>query len=154
MPRPQFGTVPPIAVDKKGYRGPPFRYKALLDIVREHPGQPAKIGLFRHPQLKVTAEKSTTAKLAVRRWLDKNFPLEHWQLDVRRDTDTFSDRYLWATYLGPWTEAEAEADKAKRVAWAEKQFGAENLRRWNKAARESQRLLRERAEQPQEAPEE
>jgi|HubBroStandDraft_6_1064221.scaffolds.fasta_scaffold00184_43 hypothetical protein len=153
LARPEFGVVPPEAVEKSRYTGPPFRYKANLDIAREHPGVGCKIGFFRHPKVSETARVSSQHKCQVRAWLDKNHPLERWELAVRRDFDTWADRYLWATYLGPWTEEERAADMERRLKEYEQKWGTAEQRRANREAREVQQRLRERAEQDPEAPE-
>lgn len=141
LDQPEFGPLPEDKSRIHVYKGPPFRYKALLEQVRAHPGQAAKIGFFREVDPKTTNRIAAQHKTQTRLWLKRHFPLEKWGLWIRRDYDTWADRYLWAEFQGTMTEAEAEVYWAERKAvavalWAKKESNAAN-----RSAREKARAI-------------
>jgi hypothetical protein len=138
LERPEPADLPPIAYDLAGnHRPPSFRYKKQVDICRQFPGQWFKIGFFRDTSPAKTARSCLPHKFNLRRALDRHYPMELWELAVRRDVATWADRYLWARFVKVMTEEEAAAEKARRKEVYDKQFTAQEGRRGRRTARQA-----------------
>jgi hypothetical protein len=104
---PVYGQRPPAAY---GFTVNPqvFRYRGILDEVRNHPRHWAQIGVFEKGSPPVTRKKVERARNEIYHWLAKNCPTEAWQVSMRTDTNSWSRRELWARYSGVLTQEEAD----------------------------------------------
>ena len=104
--KPDFGIVPArYTGNYKEMR--PFEYEEILEMVRERPGEDAKIAVFTDGGRKATLAQCHAARARVWRWLLDNRPLEDWKVMTRLTPGTWGDRELWVTYLGLMTPEEA-----------------------------------------------
>ena len=135
LTRPVFSDIPPPHIGGRRKKKP-FPYGRLLDIVREHPGQPAIIARFTKGPRKTTWNQARYQKDRTRKWLDENCPLEEWRLSIRTTMDTWGDRELWVMYVGPWSTEEMELDRKRRKEAQEINFGLSERRKAERAAKD------------------
>ncbi len=141
LARPEFGTPPP----------PPRRLRKVyefednLEIVRQHPGQWAKIAEFKGGPKggrATTLEMVNTAKRQVWYYLLKYHPLEDWNVKVCKVTETWADRELWVIFHRTMTPEEAMAKKNERRNGTALRFAGDgSQRRANAEARKSMRAM-------------
>jgi hypothetical protein len=123
LDRPEFGQPPPHLHRKVEVPVMEKRYRHHLDVLREHPGQPAKVYVLKIGskgvgQWAMTRRKSSVRinyeKTNLQLFLRRYHPLERWKVMVRTTPDTWGDRELWLRYDGTWTEEERAADEQER----------------------------------------
>ena len=102
---PKYGVLPPhypeIYIRKKE-----FEFEKIINMVREHPGQWAKIAEYKGGR-EFTRKSCNSAYQRVANYLKREFPLEDWQGSKRVTPDTWADRELWVTFRGTMTPEEA-----------------------------------------------
>jgi len=114
LEHPVFGPIPP-----RTYKIPvnvPYKYAALLQIVREHPNTPAVIAVFEAGPSDVTAKRMRSNMQSIGKWLQRVYPCEVWKLSQRRIENTWSRRELWVEYIGTLPIDEADELRRQRVA--------------------------------------
>lgn len=84
-----------------------FEFEDLLDMVRERPGEWAKIAVYKGSNRKKILNEARASRARVWRFLQTQCPLEEWKVSVRPTPDTWCDRELWCKYVGTMTPEEA-----------------------------------------------
>ena len=145
LEKPEFGVLPVRA--SGNYVPRPFDYEDLLDMVRERPGEDAKIAVFKQRGTDVSRKQTLRAVQSARSqvwiWLLRNKPYEAWSVGTRTTPETWGDRELWVTYLGEMDQE--ELDKVKEIRYKayskrsnrdERVKGRSILREWEKRRRQ------------------
>src|ERR1700678_4392149 len=105
---------------------PKYRYAEILDLVRtdtEHTGCEARIALFTERTRKQNGVMCRAHGDQMRKWLDKWFPMEIWQIHRRKVAETWGTYELVVVFLGEFAdEAAMEKARAERRAFYERSF--------------------------------
>jgi hypothetical protein len=153
------GGLPPVYA----YHPPrkPSRWQEHFELGRQFPAWPnghkPPLGYEVDPERgwmlvsRVTRGGKETTNAAIRRdlrdirsWLDRNCPLERWQMAVRTVPDTWAQRELFLRFLGTLSEAEDAIDrKERRARWEER----ERVSKEKKAKRALEARLAARAQE-------
>lgn len=143
---PVWGELP-IPSHLRGFIKKPFRYRAILEQMRQHVGVWAVIATFEKGPPKVTAGKAKTEAAQIGNWLRKWRPREAWEIKIRTDHESYSRRNIWARYHGLITHEEDEILRTARHQAFEKRSPAEKA-----AAREVVAAILKRADPEAENP--
>ena len=118
--RPEFGPVPDIIPGVGSPPAKPKKWEAPMAILRDHPGQPAKIAEFKHGRTATgwrtvaqTRTKMHWFVFDVNLWLYEKFPYDDWTFNQR--TREIGHIELWATFNGVLTEAQFQTRKRLRA---------------------------------------
>lgn len=141
LERPEFGE--PGQAHYYRRKPVPFPYGKLLDTVRAHPGQFAKIAVFNTVSRKHRQYQVVYARDKVKKWLEKNHPFEDWKLLVRTTPDTWGDKELWVCFVGIFDTAEEAmlARKKRKEEWREARARGQ-VRQLDRVARENMATIR------------
>ena len=100
----------------RGVQRPKRLYGDMIEVIRQHPGQPAKVAIFKDDVRIENRRLARNESVALIHYLN-TFEGEHWQVHYVRAGDTWGDYEVWVEYIGP-ESAWARARRGPRLQGA------------------------------------
>lgn len=109
---PEFDALP--MPHRQIYHKRKFAYQRAIDVVREHPGNWARIGTYAEGGKKASMRAVQNARNSVRAHLDTHAPDELWIVKTRTRPETWCTRELWVICMGHDPAGAAEELQRRR----------------------------------------
>jgi hypothetical protein len=121
LSHPAFGPIPP-RVTPSTWLAPSRRkskWENVISQVREanRIGTEAKIAVFTKGGRKGVNRDLRNARTTLQLYLDRNFPLERWQIVQRVQRDKWAEGHLYVIYFGAFTEEEQVVWRKEMADW-------------------------------------